>query len=504
MFVFEILSITGNAHKIPFQEPDDYPACVSLFNGRLTFASSVKEPQKIWASKVFEYNNFSYFDTVVSKTKQLKPPDLRVFTATAKKDSDTLINLTKDFTGIEHIENYYVSGHKLIPAGTKVVSVTSDTMKLSNTIAKDREDLVLSIHLWKNADIPDASDYKELEIINDVTTPAHAFSFEIGSDKNDAIKWLTPSKDLIIGTESSEWIMPSGVSAVNVSVLLNSRYGVADFQAALAGRSILFIGRSGKTVQDYYYDYEQRSYKAIDLTQAASHLFEEAKAIDFDYIQGGSLKVFVTRDDGSACILNYDRNNGMAAWSKIILGNGKIKNTLTSSGYEGIDEVYFSVERDGKYYLEKIDNAKNDNAVFLDSYSKYTKTIDLSEYPSGAVVYFKDENKLFSLEDLPDEFKEKEGVIGYEYKGVIESLPVTNSASNYKKRIVSLKIRFLNSSLPVISQIGEKPEEIKEAEPFSGILKIPVQGSFERDVFFRIEHSKNTPCKVLAVEADLS
>ncbi len=504
VFTFEILSITGNAHKIPFENIEDYPACVAIFNGRLIFASSLKEPQKIWASKVFEYTNFTYFDTVVSKTKQLKSAKLKVFTASSQKDSDTLINLTKDFTDIENIEDYYISGNDFIPNGTKVISCTSDTMKLSNPIAEAKEDIVLSIHLWKNADMPEASDYEELEIINDVTTPAHTFSFEIGSDKNDAIKWLTPSKDLIIGTESSEWIMGANVSAVNVAVLLNSRYGVADFQAVLAGRSIIFIGANGKSIQDYYYDYEQRSYKAIDLTQISSHLFEKEKAIDFDFMRGAGLKIFATRKDGQVCSLNYDRNNGIVAWSRIILGNGEIRNTLCASGYEGSDEVYFSVERKGEFYLEKLTNANDDKAIFLDSYSEYSLDTNLDEYEDEAIIYFKEENISFLKNEIPDEFKNKDGVIGYEYKSIIESLPVINTATNHKKRIVSLKMRFLDSYFPKISQVGEKDELITKDEPYSGIIKVPVQGSYDRDVFFKIEAEKNAPCVILSVNAEIS
>ncbi|MEL5720907.1 MAG: hypothetical protein P1P59_07240, partial [Treponemataceae bacterium] len=340
-FTLGTLNITGNAHKLPFQGIDEYPACVTLFNGRLFFASTAKEPQKIWASKVFEYEDFTYFDTVVSKSTQLKNPDLRVFSAKATKDSTTLTELTKDLTDIADIENYYITGHKAIPKGTKVVSVTSDTMTLSNAVTEDKEDMVLSIHLWKNPESPATEDYKDLEIINNVTTPAHAFYFEIASDKNDAIKWITPAKDLIIGTESSEWVMPESVNAQAVQVQLQSRYGVSNKQASLIGRSVVYIGQGGRTLRDYVFDFNERTYKSIDLTQAANHLLQESAAVDFDYTNSPSPKIFLTRKDGTVCVLHYDRNTGIAAWSRIILGTGKVKNIATVPGDKGYDDVYF-------------------------------------------------------------------------------------------------------------------------------------------------------------------
>lgn len=504
-FTFGSLNITGNAHKLPFQGSDNYPSCVALFQGRLFFASTIREPQKIWASKVFEYENFTYFDTVVSKTTQLKNPDLRVFSAKAAKDSDVLTKLTKDFTDITNITDYYVSGHKGIPKDTKVLSVTSDSMKLSKPATVDKEDMVLAIHLWKNADSPKADDYKDTELINNVTAPNHAFYFEIGSDKNDKIKWITPSKDLIIGTESSEWVMSEGVTAQRIEVQLQSRYGVADFQGSLIGRSVIYIGQGGRSLRDYAYDFQEHTYKSIDLTQAASHLLIESKAVDFDYTNSPVQKIYLSRDDGSACVLLYDKNTGIAAWTKIVLGNGKIKNIVTVPGLKGFDDVYFEVERKGIFYLEKIAETEKDKTIYLDSFSKYTGETKPDEYELSS-VFIPKEKKIFKLEELPDEYKDfsKEMYIGYEYTSIVESLPVINSADNNKKRIAALLIRFLDSYLPLVSQTETREQTIYEKEPFSGVVSVPVEGNFNRDVFFKLEMKRPERCEILAVNANLA
>lgn len=504
-FTFGSLNITGNAHKLPFQGSDNYPSCVALFQGRLFFASTIREPQKIWASKVFEYENFTYFDTVVSKTTQLKNPDLRVFSAKAAKDSDVLTELTKDFTDITNITDYYVSGHKGIPKDTKVLSVTSDSMKLSKPATVDKEDMVLAIHLWKNADSPKADDYKDTELINNVTAPNHAFYFEIGSDKNDKIKWITPSKDLIIGTESSEWVMSEGVTAQRIEVQLQSRYGVADFQGSLIGRSVIYIGQGGRSLRDYAYDFQEHTYKSIDLTQAASHLLIESKAVDFDYTNSPVQKIYLSRDDGSACVLLYDKNTGIAAWTKIVLGNGKIKNIVTVPGLKGFDDVYFEVERKGIFYLEKIAETEKNKTIYLDSFSKYTSETQTDEYELSS-VFIPKERKIFKLEELPDEYKDfsKEMYIGYEYTSTVESLPVINSADNNKKRIAALLIRFLDSYLPLVSQTETREQTIYEKEPFSGVVSVPVEGNFNRDVFFKLKMKRPERCEILAVNANLA
>ena len=506
-FTLGTLNITGNAHQLPFQAPDEYPACVALFSSRLFLASTTKQPQRIWASKVFEYENFTYSDTVVSSSTQLKKADLRVFSAKSTKGSAMLTNLTKDFTGITNITDYYVSGHKGVPDGTKVVSVTSDTMTLTNAVTEDKEDITLSMHLWKNPESPASEDYQQVEKINTVTTPAHAFYLEVASDKNDAIKWLACAKDLIVGTECSEWVVPEGVNAQQTQAQLQSRYGVSDRQAALIGKNVLYIGQGGHTVRDYSFDFQERSYKSIDITQAASHLLAESAAVDFDYTNTGTApRVFVSREDGAVCVLLYDRDIGVAAWSRIILKNGKVTNIATIPGEGGYDELYLSVERDGTYYLERLtEAAAGGQSVHLDSYSEYTRETNESEYRMAS-VYVREDRKLFPLEGLPDEYKDfsKEMYIGYPYESVVESLPVINSSENNKKRIVSLSIRFLDSYLPLVSQTDTPEQTIYKEEPFTGVEKVPVQGGFERDVFFKLRAEKCERCTILAVNAELA
>ena len=505
-FTLGTLNITGNAHQVPFQSPDEYPACVALFSSRLFLASTTKQPQRIWASKVFDYENFTYSDTVVSSSTQLKKADLRVFSAKATKGSATLTNLTKDFTGIKNITDYYVSGHKGVPNGTKVASATSDTMTLTNAVTEDKEDIVLSIHLWKNPESPSSEDYQQIEKINTVTTPAHAFYLEVASDKNDAIKWLACAKDLIVGTECSEWVIPEGVNAQQTQVQLQSRYGVSDRQAALIGRNVLYIGQGGHTVRDYSFDFQERTYKSIDVTQAANHLLAESAAIDFDYTNTASPRIFVSREDGRACVLLYDKDIGVAAWSKIILTHGKITNLATLPGESGYDEIYLSVEREGVYYLECLTEEKTGrDAVYLDSYSKYTSETDKNQYRMAS-VYVRENRELFTLEALPEKYKDfsQEMYIGYPYESVVESLPVINSSENNKKRIVSLSVRFLDSYLPLVSQANTPEQTIYKEEPFTGVEKVPVQGGFERDVFFKLRMEKCERCTILAVNAELA
>lgn len=231
----------------------------------------------------------------------------------------------------------------------------------------------------------------------------------------------------------------------------------------------------------------------------------ESKAVDFDYTNSPVQKIYLSLEDGSACVLLYDKNTGIAAWTKIVLGNGKIKNIVTVPGLKGFDDVYFEVERKGIFYLEKITETEKDKTIYLDSFSKYTSETKPDEYELSS-VFIPKEKKIFKLEELPDEYKDfsKEMYIGYEYTSTVESLPVINSADNNKKRIAALLIRFLDSYLPLVSQTETREQTIYEDEPFSGVVSVPVEGNFNRDVFFKLEMKRPERCEILAVNANLA
>jgi hypothetical protein len=65
-FTWAAVPIMGNTGKVPFQSSGNYPACIAIHEGRLYFASSANEPQKIWASRpgIFFYEPWGDEDDV--------------------------------------------------------------------------------------------------------------------------------------------------------------------------------------------------------------------------------------------------------------------------------------------------------------------------------------------------------------------------------------------------------------------------------------------------------
>lgn len=504
-FTLSRVAFVSNEGDLPFDGTSNYPGTIAFFQGRLFLGSSLNQPQRIWASQPFDYSNFIYFDTITTKTTKLKSPNIHVFSATLTLESDILSAVTQDLSLIENISEYYVSGAG-IPIGTKVVSAGVDSITISKQVAVEGIDLTCTIQLWKTPGMPEASDYEDIEILNDLTGAAHAFFFEIASDKNDAIKWMAPQKDLVIGTESSEWVVPGSVNAIFIQAVLNSRTGSAPLQATMVGSSTLFFASGGRSIKEYYYQYEQEAYKTSNLALWCEEVLKDFPAVDFDYTSAPYSRVLVTRLDGTVYSLLYEKELGIMGWNKIECSSGRIISTATTPSESGADFLYFAVESNGVHYLETISDS---NVVYLDGFTEWDPITSIAMYPDSgtvqAVLVDGSTGETANPANPPVGFGAGHSVfIGYPYESLMTSMPIVKDIENSLKRIVNLKIRFQDSYMPEIINPQGIIENPLNTEPFTGVYSLPFSGSFDRDIFFSIRTSRPLPCSVLSVYADVN
>ncbi|MDR2184994.1 MAG: hypothetical protein LBO80_04925 [Treponema sp.] len=329
---------------------------------------------------------------------------------------------------------------------------------------RDKYDTLHNVELvllrWQT---PDAPAYKYPVKTEDVINPDNAFFFEIASDMSDEIKWLANLRGLIIGTETAEWLVPAGVSAVNIQAAINSRNGSADMQAAAAGDGLVFFKAGRKAVVEYAYPQASETFASRDLAALAPQMIQESPAADYDFVSAPYNKIIVVRKDGTAALLLYDKSSGLAAWSRIRLGSGLMRSCAAVPGSGGYDDLYFAVQDGNAYYLEVLEE-------------------DAGPWQDGWA-----------------------GGSGRPVAALMRSMPVTAGDPNQKKRIAALAVRFLDSSLPVLTALPGGARQIITGldEPFSGVCKTPFPSAWDRDVFFEISHSGSGPCVILAVNAEV-
>lgn len=505
-----------NADLKPNETNDGkYPGAVAFFQNRLYFASTKNNPQRIWASATPDtegtrYTQFGTYQKFVTVNKSIKNPDAHLFTAKITRDGiaggqTILTALSQDFTedgrlekydytNSKFLEDYFITNTDYFPIGTKVVSFTANTMVLDHEAVitwdegqTEKAGVVCNISLWKDTESASADDYEFVVVNNNMTTSDCSFYLEPASDQNDAIKWLAPSNFLCVGTETNVWNIPSGVTALNVAALLNGRYGSDDIQAHVVDTAVIFFAQGKKGIREYYYNNSREAFQTNNIAIMAEQMLKESEAVDFDFCQNPYNRIVITRADGTAVTLLYDKNNGVMGWNRIEHGHGKLKSCAITRGDGYSDLIYFTVYDGTRYYLEMLDTEEE---VYLDSWTKVLKTqFDESTLTTGQTWYEKGDYVY----------------IGYEFESVILSMPVVTQDISQKKRIVNLYVRFNDSYMPVMKTTG-KPDEYFSGvtEPFSGVKKIDYPGVSDIDVTFELAISKPVKCNILSVDASIA
>jgi hypothetical protein len=349
--------------------------------------------------------------------------------------------------------------------------------------------------------------YTSKTLVDSYPSPDDGFTFEIASDMRDNIRWICRNKHLVVGTENAEWIIPQNVHATAIEAFLNSRYGSDKIQATTVGDGISFFQTGGKSILEYHIPMQDGYLRAVDLALLDKETLFESGAKAFDFASSPYTRLFVLREDDTIVTLLYDRESGVFAWGRVRTRGG-IKSLAILPGPSGYDDVFFAVKIENNYYLQRLTVATKGSAagapdypVYLDSYKNWTG--DPSGYASDAVVYDENENKTYPSGSYPPAASGR--WIGYPFESGLKSMPVIANNRMKPNIIKNLVIRFRESGLPrVVSLPNNVETAFTGEEPFDGVKKINFPGAFGADVFFLIKHSAPTPCRILAVNAEVN
>ena len=515
-----------------------YPSCVAFFNNRLFFASSLKEPQKVWASAApdsrgVRYNDFATYKKYITVNRTTKEADLHVFTCDINPvdvsiGQTILRSVTQDFTqGLEKpITEYYITGNG-IPVGTKVLSATINTLTIatdqivfpereienvgqienqSTTEKQPIENLTCTIQLWRSSEIVSNNDYDVYIVANNITTADCSLFFELASDQNDAIKFLSSNRFLAVGTESSIWSIDPGISALSINAVMQGRYGSDDIQGQAVETATVYFAQGKKGIREFYYDGESSAFRTNNIALLADHILRESAVLDFDYMTNTYSRLIIVQNNGKVAQMLYDKTNGIMAWNRFSMSVGKIRNCAVTRGDDENDLIFFVVE-DGEdanheplYYLEMLDLG---STVYLDSYSDYTGIT--TGYNDGAILYNKTTGEKCPYDNIPTGFVNDGDIvyIGYPFTSYIKSMPVIGNDPSRSIRITALLVRFLESYKPVMKCTDMADEKFNSIHsvPYSGIAKVTYPGTTDHDRCFELEANDVDPVNILSVDA---
>ena len=188
------------------------------------------------------------------------------------------------------------------------------------------------VNEWPDDDTPS---YETNINVNQQIGASSAIVLQMATDENEAVQTLSAQDDLFIGSATSEWIFPSGTTALNPRVVLVSRNGSAPLQSRFIGDSIMFVNPSRTRIRSFGTPGE-------DLLKYAEHI-AKSKIVSFDFRQDPYTEIYAVLENGEAIVGRFG-DTGIA-WARIRTSVGSSFESVAAIRASDEDAVYFIVQR---------------------------------------------------------------------------------------------------------------------------------------------------------------
>lgn len=223
---------------------------------------------------------------------------------------------------------------------------------------------------------------------------------DITGEMINRVRFMMQLRELLIFSSSGEFSVsgPNGVMLATNPIQTQYGYsGSARVKPLVVEDTALFVDRTGRSVRDLRYAFEQDGYTGNDLTIFASHYFENRTIEGWAFAKNPHSIVWVYLDDGTLLSFTYKREHQVWAWCEHDVGGEVESVAVIPEG--GSDSLYIIVKRfingADKRYVERLhrrdfDKDAPEDAFFLDSGLTYegapTQTISGLDHLEGETV----------------------------------------------------------------------------------------------------------------------
>ena len=218
-----------------------------------------------------------------------------------------------------------------------------------------------------------------------------AIIYTIASNQVNAIRFMTATRTLIIGTAGGEFAVSGGgtdiaITPTNILIKKQSNNGAANVDALAVGNATLFLQRARRKLRELAYNFDVDGYVAPDLTILAEHI-SEGGFKQLSYQQEPNQIIWCVRNDGQLVGLTYQREQQVVAWHRHIFGgvfgsgNAVCESVATIPTDDSEYQTYVIIKRtingSTKRYVEFIhqydfDETDDTSFNFLDSQLSYS------------------------------------------------------------------------------------------------------------------------------------
>ena len=369
-----------------------------------------------------------------------------------------------------------------------------------------------------------------------------AIVYTIASNQVNAIRFLTATRTLIIGTAGGEFAADGGgtgeaITPTNILINKQSNHGAANIDGISLGNATLFLQRAKRKIRELAYNFDVDGYTAPDLTILAEHITESG-ITQMAYQEEPNSIIWCVRTDGQLVGFTYQREQQVTAWHRHIVGgsfgsgNAVVESVEVLPTDDSEYQVWIIVKRtiDGatKRYVEylhdlKFDTTDDTSFNYLDSQLAYdgsaTTTISGLDHLEGQTVSVLADgsthpNKVVSSGAITLERSSTKVKVGLPYVSLLQTMRIDAGANNgtsqsKTKRIYEITARLYESigieigpdlnnmeRIPFRSSANAMDSGINV---FTGDKEIEFRGNYETDGFIFVRQNQPLPLTVLSL-----
>ncbi|EKA73459.1 hypothetical protein [Acinetobacter baumannii] len=349
----------------------------------------------------------------------------------------------------------------------------------------------------------------------------------------NGVKHLVPMSDLLILTSGALWKMSADGAVTAASVNMNKQYstGANDVTPVEVDGAAIFSSDQTGHVHEVSLasGYNASFYQTIDLSIMCPQLFDGHKIVDCALLRNPLNIIYFVRDDGVLLSLTYEPQQQVWAWAEHHT-NGKFL-SVAEIPEENQSALYAFIERDGFYTVERMLTRQPldiQDKCYLDSSIQYkgasTKTLTGLDWLEGQTVsVFADGGVKPNAQvvngtiNLPRELSNI--WVGLNYEAELQTLPIFQEQKDpVKPKVVNkvhLRVRESQNILAGVNQDIAERTPVDEFKPrsnepygaplnlYSGLVEMPVDSTYEKDVQITVKHDKPLPMKILALEVEM-
>ena len=370
------------------------------------------------------------------------------------------------------------------------------------------------------------------DIYNFLTGTTSDMAIKRTVDTPENAQYLIAKNDLFMGTDGGTVSINSVdadslITASNINTQVQNSYGAASIQAVVANDVVVYVQRNGLKLRELTYSREANVFVGNDLNILSEDI--TGTGIKEMFVQKNPEQIiWCIKEDGSACILTYDRLQKLTGWANINTTGTIVSGaTLPSTGE---DSVFLCVNRgtsDSPIYCIEQFQARSGLDWYVDSGvtatgSNITSVSGLDHLEGKTVQVISDGNfhstQTVSSGSISIDRKSSTIIAGLSYISTLRPMPiepnlVARQSQSRVKAASKIIVRFLNTKGASVGEQGRQLTNfpvLQTTDPAgqaitlkTGQQRFFVGSDYEREKLIEVRQDLPYPMTVLSIATNL-